>query len=185
MRLALCKILQKKPNLLILDEPTNHMDMIGKETLENMLLEFDGSILFVSHDRYFVKKLAEALLVFEGNLATFYDYTYDEYLLKKSEGSLPLIQAVAQEVKIEPLKKGKELFLASKEKSKMERKLSKLNEKMLALDEEISIKKNELESDEVVSDYIRLCALNEQIEALEVEQFSILEEIDEIENKLK
>ncbi|MBQ8546372.1 MAG: ATP-binding cassette domain-containing protein [Clostridia bacterium] len=185
VRLALCKILQKKPNFLILDEPTNHMDMIGKEALENMLSEFDGTILFVSHDRYFVKKLADALLVFGGNTATFYDYTYDEYLLKKSEGSLPLIQAVTQEAKIEPIKKGKESFLASKEKSKMERRLLKLNEKMLTLDEEISIKKNELESDDVVSDYIRLCALNEEIEALEVEQFSILEEIDEIENKLK
>lgn len=185
VRLALCKILQKKPNFLILDEPTNHMDMIGKETLENMLSEFEGSILFVSHDRYFVKKLAEALLVFEGNTSTFYDYTYDEYLLKKNEGSLPLVQEVSKEEKIEPIKKGKESFLAGKEKAKMEKRLIKLNEKMIALDEEISKKKAELEGDEVMSDYVRLCALNEEIEALEAEQFEILEEIDEIENKLK
>ena len=185
VRLALCKILQKKPNLLILDEPTNHMDMIGKETLENMLSEFDGTILFVSHDRYFVKKLAEALLVFDGNTATFYDYTYDEYMLKKSEGTLPLVKASTIEIKSEPIKKGKESFLASKEKSKMERRLSKLNEQMQILDAEISKKRAELEKDEVMSDYIKLCALNEEIESLENEQFAVLEEIDDLENKLK
>lgn len=184
VRLALCKILQKKPNVLILDEPTNHMDMIGKETLENMLSSFEGAILFVSHDRYFVKKLAECLLVFEGDNATFYDYTYDEYLLKKNEGTLPFQQA-KQEIKAEAPKKGKESFLAGKEKAKMERRLSKLNEKMISLDEEISKKKAELESDAVVSDYVRLCQLNEEIEALENEQFEILTEIDEIETRLK
>ncbi len=184
VRLALCKILQRKPNLLILDEPTNHMDMIGKETLENMLSSFEGSILFVSHDRYFVKKLAEALIVFEGENATFYDYTYDEYILKKNEGSLPM-QASEVKKEIEAPKKGKEAFLAGKEKAKMEKRLVKLNEKMIALDDEIAKKKALLESEEIVSDYIRLCELNEEIEALENEQFEILTEIDEIETKLK
>ena len=184
VRLALAKILQRKPNVLILDEPTNHMDMIGKETLENMLSSFEGAILFVSHDRYFVKKLAQSLLVFEGNTASFYNYTYDEYILKKTEGSLP-IQAVRLEEKEIAPKKGKESFLAGKEKAKMERRLAKLNEKMISLDEEISNKRAELESDEVVSDYVRLCSLNEEIEALENEQFEILEEIDELETKLK
>ena len=185
VRLALCKILQEKPNFLILDEPTNHMDMIGKETLENMLSEFEGTILFVSHDRYFVKKLADSLLVFEGNNATFYDYTYDEYILKKNEGTLPTLANETIIPKDEPMKKGKESFLAGKEKAKMERRLAKLNEKILLLDEEISQKKLELESDEVMSDYVKLCALNDEIEALENEQFAILEELDEIENKLK
>ena len=185
VRLALCKILQAKPNFLILDEPTNHMDMIGKETLENMLSEFEGTILFVSHDRYFVKKLADSLLVFEGDCANFYNYTYDEYILKKNEGTLPLVVLENIETKSEPIKKGKESFLAAKEKSKLERRQTKLNEKIASLDEEILKKKQELESDEVVSDYLKLCALNEEIEALENEQFAILEELDEIENKLK
>ena len=185
VRLALCKILQRKPNLLILDEPTNHMDMIGKETLENMLSEFDGSILFVSHDRYFVKKLADKLLVFEGDRATFYDYTYDEYMAKKNEGSLPTVDIETTTAKVEEPKKGKESFLAGKEKSKMEKRLLKLNEKMTSLEDEISKKRTELESDEVMSDYVRLCQLNEEIENLENEQFAILEEIDEIETKLR
>ena len=185
VRLALCKILRSKPNFLILDEPTNHMDMIGKETLENMLLEFEGTILFVSHDRYFVKKLADSLLVFEDKNATYYNYTYDEYVFKKNEGTLPLMKGEDVEIKVEPLKKGKESFLAGKEKSKLEKRQIKLNEKIISLDEEIAKKKQELESDEIMSDYLKLCALNEEIEALENEQFTILEELDEIENKLK
>ena len=56
-RLKLCEILKKEPNLLLLDEPTNHMDIIGKESLENILKEYEGSLIFVSHDRYFVSKL--------------------------------------------------------------------------------------------------------------------------------
>ncbi len=186
VRLALAKILQRKPNFLILDEPTNHMDMIGKETLEKMLESFDGSILFVSHDRYFVKKLADALVVIDNGQATFYDYRYDEYILKKNEGSLPLssVTAYTKEVAEAP-KKGKEAYLASKERTKAEKRLVKLNEKMEALDTEISSKKAQMESDEVTCDYVLLCKLGEEIEALEGELFEILEEIDELEEKLK
>ncbi|MEE1320442.1 MAG: ABC-F type ribosomal protection protein [Acutalibacteraceae bacterium] len=74
VRLALCKLFKKKPNFLILDEPTNHMDIVGKETLESMLSDFDGTILFVSHDRYFVKKVADSLLVFEENGTSWYEF---------------------------------------------------------------------------------------------------------------
>ncbi len=186
VRLALCKILQKKPNFLILDEPTNHMDMIGKETLENMLSAFEGTILFVSHDRYFVKKLANALLVFDGYGAVLFDYNYDEYLLKKSEGTLPSTSksdVVVQE-KNEPLKKGKEAYLAGKEKAKAEKRLIKLNEKMEALDLEISNKHLEMQSDEVTSDYLRLCELENEIQALEDSMLEIIDEIDGIEKFL-
>ena len=58
VRLALCKMLQTKPNLLILDEPTNHMDIVGKEALEQMLREYEGTVLFVPHDRYFISRIA-------------------------------------------------------------------------------------------------------------------------------
>ena len=186
VRLALCKILQKKPNFLILDEPTNHMDMIGKETLENMLSAFEGTILFVSHDRYFVKKLANALLVFDGYGAVLYDYNYDEYLLKKSEGTLPSTSksdVVVQE-KNESLKKGKEAYLAGKEKAKAEKRLIKLNEKMEALDLEISNKYLEMQSDEVTSDYLRLCELENEIQALEDSMLKIIDEIDGLEKFL-
>ena len=79
VRLALCKILKRKPNVLILDEPTNHMDIIGKETLETMLKDFKGTLIFVSHDRYFVKQVATQLLVFEDGTTNLYKFGYEEY----------------------------------------------------------------------------------------------------------
>ena len=79
VRLALAKIFRRLPNYLILDEPTNHMDIVGKESLEAMLKAYPGSVLFVSHDRYFVKEIADSLLVFENGTVNFYPYGYEQY----------------------------------------------------------------------------------------------------------
>ena len=80
VRLQLCKILFNKPNFLILDEPTNHMDIVGKEHLEDILECYKGTMIFVSHDRYFIKKIANQLLVFDDDGIKFYPYGYDEYM---------------------------------------------------------------------------------------------------------
>lgn len=79
VRLALCKILKTRPNVLVLDEPTNHMDIVGKETLESMLKDYKGTLIFVSHDRYFVKKVATQLLVFEDGMTNLYQFGYEQY----------------------------------------------------------------------------------------------------------
>lgn len=79
VRLALCKILKTRPNVLVLDEPTNHMDIVGKETLESMLKDYKGTLIFVSHDRYFVKKVATKLLVFEDGTTNLYQFGYEQY----------------------------------------------------------------------------------------------------------
>lgn len=79
VRLALCKILKTRPNVLVLDEPTNHMDIVGKETLESMLKDYKGTLIFVSHDRYFVKKVATQLLVFEDGTINLYQFGYEQY----------------------------------------------------------------------------------------------------------
>ena len=79
VRLALCKILKTRPNVLVLDEPTNHMDIVGKETLESMLKDYKGTLIFVSHDRYFVKKVATQLLVFEDGTNNLYQFGYEQY----------------------------------------------------------------------------------------------------------
>lgn len=79
VRLALCKILKTRPNVLVLDEPTNHMDIVGKETLESMLRDYKGTLIFVSHDRYFVKKVATQLLVFEDGTTNLYQFGYEQY----------------------------------------------------------------------------------------------------------
>ena len=79
VRLALCKILKTRPNVLVLDEPTNHLDIVGKETLESMLKDYKGTLIFVSHDRYFVKKVATQLLVFEDGTTNLYQFGYEQY----------------------------------------------------------------------------------------------------------
>ena len=85
VRLALCKMLQTKPNLLILDEPTNHMDIVGKEALEQMLREYEGTVLFVSHDRYFISRIATGILEFSESGVKQYTMSYEEYLAEKQK----------------------------------------------------------------------------------------------------
>ena len=84
VRLQLCKILRKSPNLLILDEPTNHLDIYSKEKLESLLTEYNGTVLFVSHDRYFINKVADSLLVFENDEVIYFNGKYDEYINQKT-----------------------------------------------------------------------------------------------------
>lgn len=88
VRLALCKILKTRPNVLVLDEPTNHMDIVGKETLESMLKDYKGTLIFVSHDRYFVKKVATQLLVFEDGTTNLYQFGYEQYQEKLDKEAL-------------------------------------------------------------------------------------------------
>ena len=85
VRLSLCKMLQTKPNLLILDEPTNHMDIIGKEALEKMLNEYEGTVLFVSHDRYFISRIATGILEFSQTEVRQYKMNYEDYLAEKQK----------------------------------------------------------------------------------------------------
>jgi len=88
VRLALCKILKTRPNVLVLDEPTNHMDIVGKETLESMLKDYKGTLIFVSHDRYFVKKVATQLFVFEDGTTNLYQFGYEQYQEKLDREAL-------------------------------------------------------------------------------------------------
>ena len=88
-RLVLAEILESRPNFLILDEPTNHMDLPAKETMESAFSAYTGTMLFISHDRYFVSKLADALLLFEEDGVKYYPFGYEHYLhmlKKKREG---------------------------------------------------------------------------------------------------
>lgn len=96
VRLALCKMLQTRPNLLILDEPTNHMDIVGKDALEKMLNEYEGTVLFVSHDRYFISRVATGILEFsseesiKGNVKQ-YKMNYELYLEEKERERAGLV----------------------------------------------------------------------------------------------
>ncbi len=91
VRLSLCKILQTRTNLLILDEPTNHMDIIGKEALEQMLNEYEGTVLFVSHDRYFISRIATGILEFSQDAVKQYNMSYEDYLAEKQSEAAGLV----------------------------------------------------------------------------------------------
>lgn len=82
-RLVLAEILGSRPNFLVLDEPTNHMDIPAKETLESAFKAYRGTMLFVSHDRYFIEQVADALLIFENGKASYYPFGYRHYLERK------------------------------------------------------------------------------------------------------
>lgn len=82
VRLALAGIFRTCPNMLVLDEPTNHMDIVGKEALEDMLRDYTGTILFVSHDRYFIKQIADSLLIFRPDGVEYFPYGYEDYIEK-------------------------------------------------------------------------------------------------------
>ena len=85
-RLLLAELLESRPNLLLLDEPTNHMDISAKETLESAFQSYKGTILFVSHDRYFIRQVADSLLLFEDDRVLYYPFNYDHYLERKNKG---------------------------------------------------------------------------------------------------
>lgn len=85
VRLSFVKLMLSQPNFLLMDEPTNHLDLLGKEALETSLQEYEGTMLFVSHDRYFISKLATAVLVIDDGKALYYPLTYQEYIQKDKE----------------------------------------------------------------------------------------------------
>lgn len=157
VRLKLCEIMKKGPNLLILDEPTNHLDIVGKESLENLLENYFGTVIFVSHDRYFVNKIADKLLIFEEGKVTFWDGDYESYIDKKSleeKENISVSNSISpKKVIINPLK----------EKTKLEKRLSKIEEEISKLEEEINLLKKEILKEEVYSDYMKLQEIEEKI----------------------
>lgn len=164
VRLSLSKILKKGPNLLILDEPTNHMDIIGKESLENMLENYKGTLIFVSHDRFFVKKIADSILSFENEKVTYYPYGYDYYLEKREDE----VSLQVKESKTEKNQK-KTYINPLKEKEKIERKIKKLEEVISKKEEEISNLQNELAKEEIYSDYVKVGEIQDKISVLNKE----------------
>lgn len=182
VRLALCKIFKRKPNVLILDEPTNHMDIVGKETLENMLKEFSGTVIFVSHDRYFVNKVADKILDFEEEKTTFYPYNYSEYELKKKEKEEDSVSY--QEEK--PKKAKKDFSTPLKDRNKKIKRAEKLERLINEAESRIKELNDELEKPEVYSDYIKVNEIQGEIEKLtkeyednSLEWLTLLDELEE------
>ncbi len=164
VRLALCKLFKHKPNFLILDEPTNHMDIVGKETLENILTNYSGTLLFVSHDRYFVNKVAHHVLSFENNDVNWYEYGYADYVEKQSKLSSPSPADSTESINVAAEKTPKKSYTTPlKEKSRRERALKKSEELIESLEAELTQLQDEIQKEENISDYIKLEQLQKAI----------------------
>lgn len=162
VRLQLCKIFKKQANLLLLDEPTNHMDILGKVSLENILKEYKGSLIFVSHDRYFVNKIADSILAFEPDGIVYFEGNYEEYRRKKEE------QNEANEIaeKMMPSNKKKNTnndYFQRKEETKRKNKINKLELEIEQKENEIKQLKDKMQSEEICTNYVKLKELQDEI----------------------
>ena len=163
VRLSLAKLMLKKANFLILDEPTNHLDIISKEALENALNEYDGTILFVSHDRYFIKKIATSCLVIDNDKVTYYPDGYRDYIDVK----------VKEENKEEKEKKETKPLKEIKQKPKYN--LSRLENEISLMEDILEDKRALRYEPEYYQDMNRMKELDEEIDEIH-NQIHALEE---------
>lgn len=149
-RLLLTKLAMKHDNFLILDEPTNHLDIDSKEVLENAVMDFNGTVLFVSHDRYFINKVATCVLEIAPQGSTLYLGDYDYYLEKKAEQEEIAAAKSTAETPVENSPKevstGKVNYQQGKERQKQERRLKRSVEEFEQLVEKLDAQKNDLEN---------------------------------------
>lgn len=202
VRLALCKMFKMRPNLLILDEPTNHMDLIGKEALENMLKNYTGTILFVSHDRYFIKEIATGMLDFKQDRTVFYDCGYEEYLERLQKEELKqqqLLQARQEEERKEKKPEGsgnktptlsdvfdkKTYYNPGKILSRLKQQMAKYEKQLEESEQRLADLQMQIMDPALASDYTKLMELEEQKQKEEQNQESLLERMLETETELE
>ena len=179
-RVALAKLAMQKDNFLILDEPTNHLDIDSKEVLENALIEYDGTLLFVSHDRYFINRIATGVLELSEHGSTYYHGNYDYYLEKKAEEEER--QALLNETQdnvVNQVTKDKLSYEESKERQKEQRKLVRLVDSLEAelqeAEEKIESIQKEMEQPKILEDHEQLLDLDKELQETYAKQETLLE----------
>ncbi|KML32327.1 ABC-F family ATP-binding cassette domain-containing protein [Rossellomorea marisflavi] len=183
-RLALSKMMMEKGNVLILDEPTNHLDLDSKEVLENALIDYPGTILFVSHDRYFINRIATKVIELSTGGSTEYLGDYDYYLHKLQEQEE---LAALEQTKAEPVKgtQQKQSHKIDKEAKKLERqrrrRIEEIEEKMTVLEGSIEEKETLLCDPDIFQDHERVQTLNDELTLAKEELDALLEEWTELE----
>ncbi|WP_349409262.1 ABC-F family ATP-binding cassette domain-containing protein [Pseudalkalibacillus sp. SCS-8] len=182
-RLALAKLMLKKANVLVMDEPTNHLDLDSKEVLENALIDFPGTILFISHDRYFINRIATRVIELSTSGLENYLGDYDYYLDKKAEqAEFERLEREEREQRssVKTSTDQKEQFQQDKQAKKDERKrlrrIDDLEEKIEATENRIEEIENELSKPEVFQDYEKSQSFNQELEAANSELEGLLEE---------
>ena len=191
VRLQLCKILKKGPNLLILDEPTNHMDIIGKESLELLLKEYNGTILFVSHDRFFVNKIADSLLVFSTDGVKFFDGNYEKY----EESLLENCNNIEKNENNSYDSKNKynncnekivnNSYLLQKEKNRASTKIKKIERDLELLEQKSKDLNLQLTNEEIYSDYEKLTMIQNEIEEINNQINQYMEEWEKLQTVIE
>lgn len=165
VRLQLCKIFKKQANLLLLDEPTNHMDILGKVSLENILKEYKGSLIFVSHDRYFVNKIADSILAFEPEGIVYFEGNYEEYRRKREEQNEENV--LEEKMSSSKKKNTNNDYFKKKEETRRKNKISKLELEIQQKENEIKLLKDKMQSEEICTEYVKLKELQDEISRLE------------------
>ncbi len=188
-RLSLAKLMMLNANFLILDEPTNHLDLDSKEILENALVDFPGTILFVSHDRYFINRIATKVFELSTNGVTEYLGDYDYYIEKKEE--MMEIQKLSEESEHNQTQEpasdldAKTRYKQEKELKKLERQKKRRVEEIETLIEslemEIAEKEQQFLHPEIYSDHTKVAELNKEIEKAKAKIETLLEEWSELE----
>ena len=179
-RISLAKLMLKGSNFLLLDEPTNHLDSASREELEKTLADYSGTLLIISHDRYFINKLADRVLVLDKSGITEYLGNYDYYI-----EHIRTEQKEVKETAVSKEKPQNDYFLQKQRQSeerKRQTRLKKAEEAIERLDEEIAHTQELLSSEEVSADYEKLIELTKRLEELQTEQeeqYAIWEELSE------
>lgn len=186
-RLSLCKLALEKDNFLLLDEPTNHLDIDSKEVLENALIEFAGTLLFVSHDRYFINRIATSVLELSPEGSKLYIGDYDYYLEKKQEEAELALLAAAEngdgnpELEAEsPISPVKNEYQTNKEKAKTERKLKRtieaLETELEDMEEKIQQLETELTKPEIFGEHEKVQEYHQALLQLQEKQDELMNE---------
>lgn len=185
-RLALAKLMLKKANLLILDEPTNHLDLDSKEVLENALIDYPGTILFVSHDRYFINRIATKVVELDKDGTTEYLGDYDYYVEKKQE--LIELRELAEKEKLSPItnenKPDKLTYQQEKEAKRLERQRKRRIEELEQQIEQLekTIENNELLlcDPEIFNHHEKVFQITQENDAAKKELEDLMEEWTEL-----
>ncbi|MBQ9557943.1 MAG: ABC-F family ATP-binding cassette domain-containing protein [Clostridia bacterium] len=174
VRLALCKIFRRRPNILVLDEPTNHMDMPGRDALEKLLADYVGTVVAVSHDRYFINRVCGRLAVFESGGLKLYDCGYAEYeKLRPREAEDEAAPAAGER---KPAVK-KKYVSPLRERDRKLHRIGVLEEKIAVINTRVAeISRALAEDAEVYSDYLKVAELTAEKEELEAKEAPLMEE---------
>ncbi|MFV0479613.1 MAG: ABC-F family ATP-binding cassette domain-containing protein [Anaerorhabdus sp.] len=171
VRLALSKLMLQRPNFLILDEPTNHLDIVGREALEESLKGYTGTILFVSHDRYFIKKIANSILLLNQGKSQFFPDGYQQYLGVVVEAEEKRIDVAKEEIKVTRI-----------EKINAERRIKKLEGLIQEMEEKLEDHRSLRFEPEYYHDHLKMQELDLEIDEIHTEIDKLMREWEELSN---